>query len=366
MNIKRFHAATSREALAKARMAFGEGTLILSNRPTANGVEVVATAEDTLGAIDPGSATLHEPQLSSLQARASDEMRRPASALQASTPLHQPVEADTEQLAMSTLSFQDYVRERMLRRRHEALHGKAESAPAAPVTPGLPTFAERARHFDPEGTREQPVVREREREPEQRQMVQVISRNNPVRSIPMDLPVEPARRRNEAPTQSQQGLMNELQAMKELIEDRFNTLSWLGQARQNPIQSNLMLKLIRAGYSPALARAVLERLPEDMGAAEAVRWLMEVLERNLKTDADSTPIYEEGGIYALVGSTGVRTRPDHAGHLPRGRPRTTAQLRPHARRGGPSGPRPRCPAGSAGSAEQQENGAHRHHGHRSP
>ncbi len=35
MNIKRFHAATSREALAKARMAFGEGTLILSNRPTA-------------------------------------------------------------------------------------------------------------------------------------------------------------------------------------------------------------------------------------------------------------------------------------------------------------------------------------------
>jgi len=48
MNIKRFTAPTSREALAKARMAFGDGTLILSNRPTANGVEVVATAEDTL------------------------------------------------------------------------------------------------------------------------------------------------------------------------------------------------------------------------------------------------------------------------------------------------------------------------------
>jgi flagellar biosynthesis protein FlhF len=52
MNIKRFTAPTSREALAKARMAFGEGTLILSNRPTANGVEVVATAEDTLSALD--------------------------------------------------------------------------------------------------------------------------------------------------------------------------------------------------------------------------------------------------------------------------------------------------------------------------
>ena len=41
MNIQRFTAATSREALAKARMAFGDGTLILSNRPVENGVEVV-------------------------------------------------------------------------------------------------------------------------------------------------------------------------------------------------------------------------------------------------------------------------------------------------------------------------------------
>ena len=48
MNIQRFTGATSREALAKARMAFGEGTLILSNRQTALGVEVMATTEDSL------------------------------------------------------------------------------------------------------------------------------------------------------------------------------------------------------------------------------------------------------------------------------------------------------------------------------
>ena len=34
MNIKRFYAATAREALAKARMTFGEQTVILSNRTT--------------------------------------------------------------------------------------------------------------------------------------------------------------------------------------------------------------------------------------------------------------------------------------------------------------------------------------------
>ena len=60
MNIKRFHAATSREALAKARMAFGDGTLILSNRPTPNGVEVVATTEESLGALHSAAETVTE------------------------------------------------------------------------------------------------------------------------------------------------------------------------------------------------------------------------------------------------------------------------------------------------------------------
>jgi len=63
--------------------------------------------------------------------------------------------------------------------------------------------------------------------------------------------------------------------------------------------------MIRAGYSPSLARAVLERMPEDLSAGESVRWLMEVLERNLKTVQTDPPLYEQGGIFAMVGSTGV-------------------------------------------------------------
>ncbi|KRD14688.1 flagellar biosynthesis protein FlhF [Acidovorax sp. Root267] len=287
MNIKRFHAPTSREALAKARMAFGDGTLILSNRPTANGVEVVATAEDTLSALDGGGSagsSSNPPLLAPTPARSAPQ--RTNQAATANTLGRNPVEEDTEQLAMSTLSFQDYVRERMLRRRHEALNGPAEPQ----------TLSERSRDQEPE----------RERMP-----APAVVRHNPLRTIPMDIPPEPPRRRQEAASanliqsNNQQSVMNELHAMKELIEDRFNTLAWLGQARQNPIQSNLMLKMIRAGYSPSLARAVLERMPEELSAAESVRWLMEVLERNLKTDLVEPPLYEQGGIFAMVGSTGV-------------------------------------------------------------
>jgi flagellar biosynthesis protein FlhF len=288
MNIKRFHAATSREALAKARMAFGDGTLILSNRPTANGVEVVATAEDSLSSLDQGGSLESLTQPAAYTAPAAKSSSKASS----KAAERSPVEADTEQLAMSTLSFQDFVRERMLRRRHEALNGNAEQ------------------NIQPERTRDLSPARERDREIDrERHAAPTVQRHNPLRSLPVELPPEPPRRRAEPVATSSAsvnpGLMHELHAMKELIEDRFNTLAWLGQAKQNPIQSNLMLKMIRAGYSPTLSRAILERIPEELTAPESLRWLMEVLERNLRTDAGRPALYEEGGVYAMVGSTGV-------------------------------------------------------------
>lgn len=271
MNIQRFTAATSREALAKARLAFGEGTLILSNRPTEHGVEVVATAEDSLAALS-GAAP-------------SPVAAKPASMAPRQTPpsyreVASKVEEDAEQLAMSTLSFQDYVRERMLRRRHESNQAPAPAPAEMPVA--TPAPAERP----PRPTLTQRIAVDIEAQPK---------RPAPARK-PAPAPQAPA---------VNKVVMDELQAMKELIEDRFNTLTWLGQAKQNPIQSNMMLKMIRSGYSPTLSRAILERLPEDMDATEAVRWVMEVLERNLHTDADMPAIHEEGGIFALIGATGV-------------------------------------------------------------
>lgn len=267
MNIQRFTAATSREALAKARLAFGDGTLILSNRTTDNGVEVVATAEDALAALDQA----HE-----------SASQKPANApVRSANPSYQEVaskvEDDAAQLAMSTLSFQDYVRERMMRKRHES------AVTTIPVDRG-----------QPENAQERPRSMPADRAIEKKEAVA------PKAALP---------RKAVVPTlQSEglsQGIVDELHAMKELMEDRFNALAWLGQARQNPIQANLMLKLIRAGYSPNLSRTILERMPEEMNAAESVQWVVDVLERNLKTDAEGPLLQEEGGIFALIGATGV-------------------------------------------------------------
>jgi flagellar biosynthesis protein FlhF len=278
MNIQRFIAPTSREALAKARLTFGEGTLILSNRTTPTGVEVLATGEDTLNALDQSDL-----------AKRSKNPSAPRKPTPATAESRNQVEEDATQLSMSTLSFQDYVRERMLRRRHEAMAGNpnsmARAEAPAPVAAARPQVAP---------ARPAPQLFEADPLPQ--------FRPAPVRAAAPRPLAAPAH--TQAPAMSQ-GIVDELHAMKALIEDRFNTLTWLGQARQNPIQSNLMLKLIRAGYSPTLARTILERMPEELNAGDAIRWVMDILERNLKTDAGAQPIHEEGGIFALIGATGV-------------------------------------------------------------
>jgi len=271
MNIQRFTAPTAREALSKARMTFGEGTLILSNRPTASGVEVVATGEDTLEALDRNDQQARQNQR---------QLAAKAAPVMSANPDSQVIE-DTAQLAMSTLSFQDYVRERMLRKRHEAIAVQTAAPTAMPERQERPATPRASA----------PVTRTASLQPE----IAPIQVKKAAPRAPAVMPVA-------APSQ---GIADELHAMKVLIEDRFNTLTWLGQARQNPIHSNLMLKLIRSGYSPALARTIMERMPEDLNAGDATRWVMDVLTRNLRTDSAASAIHEEGGTYALVGATGV-------------------------------------------------------------
>ena len=163
---------------------------------------------------------------------------------------------------MSTLSFQDYVRERMMRKRQEAMladGGESETPPTANKMRAAPVAAR---------TTQTPSVPKKAAKPQGIQL--------------------------QGETVSK-GILDELHAMREMMEDRFSALAWLGQARQDPIQANLMLKLIRAGYSPNLARTVLEKLP-GLNAADSVHWVVDILERNLRTDAEGPLLHEEGGV----------------------------------------------------------------------
>jgi len=294
MNIQRFIAPTSREAMSKARRQFGDTAVILSTRQTADGFEVMAAAEESLAGIaQAGQALSPAPAVAAAVATAG-QLAAAQKTAHSST-----VGSDTEALAMSTLSFQEYVRERMLRKRREqmgegAAPAAAPVAKAAAVAPAKPFLAE------PTDPIMVPVQRHNE-PPEMAAPARRAQAPIRTRETAFEDSVPPAR----FAMQEDNRMAVELNALKDMIEERFNTLAWLGSSKQNPIQSSLMHKLIRAGYSPQLARALLERLPAEAGAGESLRWVMDAIQRNVRVAASGASLAEEGGVVALVGATGV-------------------------------------------------------------
>jgi flagellar biosynthesis protein FlhF len=235
------------------------------------------------------------------------------------------VESDVEQLQMSTLSFQDYVRQRMLKRREAELAAEASATPAepepVPAVPGLSpiaavrsrlTAARQARDgqgpaaADPLAGRDVPVLREVLREADAgRQPPQAVQ--PPLAASPIvakgmapvmaPVPAAPAASRVE-----QQEMMGELRSMRGLIEQRFGALAFMEKLQRHPRQAQLSQRLLDAGFSPALIRQLVHNLPTDMDEST---WAAGVLERNLLSGEREQALEDTGGVFALIGATGV-------------------------------------------------------------
>src|SRR4051794_33555979 len=65
MNVKKFFANSSREALRKVRDALGPDAVILSNRTTDGGVEILALANEDIASLSPpaGQEMMPEPEM---------------------------------------------------------------------------------------------------------------------------------------------------------------------------------------------------------------------------------------------------------------------------------------------------------------
>ena len=330
MNVNRFTARTSREALALVKQAFGSDAVVLSTRPCAEGVEVLAMASDGMRHIEhmSASAPAHEtvrpepvegpaardtglrqaqPERSLAQPERSavqPERTKPASRAS-------DVAADVERLSMSTLSFQDYVRERMLKRRQAALQRErraaepqreereepalepvfaaplnTESRSAAPAAAPVPT--------QPLPRHEPPVLQEEVRVPAPAAAVEA-----PRAAAAAQITIEPAA----GPRREDVAMMNELRQMKGLIEERFGALAFVDRLQRQPAQARLAQKLLDAGFSPALTRKLADGMAADITDESA--WAGAVLERNLVTNENEAALEDQGGVFALIGSTGV-------------------------------------------------------------
>src|ERR1700737_1048711 len=98
MNVKKFTAATSREALRKVRDALGPDAVILSNRPVDGVVEILALANDDVASISSPAAGTEMAQ----PAPALQHLNAAASCATPRSPAPQP-QPDFDMALMSTM-----------------------------------------------------------------------------------------------------------------------------------------------------------------------------------------------------------------------------------------------------------------------
>jgi flagellar biosynthesis protein FlhF len=287
--VKRFTAQTSRDALKLVRQVFGNDAVVLSTRPSiGGGVEVLAMPADGVGQIE--QAAVNAPVVREA-ARAEPEAapaRTPSVAAPASPRKAADAEVarDVEQLAMSTLSFQDYVRERMLKRRQAERDLAAMPPPQA--EPALMPQPQPQASPQPQPM---PTLSERFAQP-------------PVLSDAIT--PAPAHAHADASARREQAMMAELRSMKGLIEDRFGALAFMEKLQTSPRRATLTQRLLDAGFSPALIRKLAEGLPpKDASADDDTAWAASVLEQNLLAAEQEAALEDSGGVYALIGATGV-------------------------------------------------------------
>jgi flagellar biosynthesis protein FlhF len=260
---------------------------------------------------------------------------------------------------MSTLSFQDYVRERMLRRRQAALQAQertepaltpspeeqlqqrfapAAARPAARVTPptaldlgeGLvhpPQAAHAATHASRDEFDEHPPARPVRaaatpvpRQPEGR-AAQVV----PLRAEHTDLTFDQVAPRREAARpagpvadpamaealkaahEANAAMLGELRSLRAMMKERFETMAFIEKLGRTPAQAALAQRLLDGGFSAALIRKMLDAMPAEVvqGGHDELAWATQVLQRNLNTADQQPAIEDRGGVFALIGSTGV-------------------------------------------------------------
>ena len=226
MNVRKFIAATARDALRKVKETLGPDAIILSNRGIPGGVEIMAVAARDM------------------------EMIVPTREYESTLP----------------------------RRKESAASPSVESTPLRVAAPAQPAGYRTARSLPPRGARSAPAP-----------AAQPLVESAP----PPAADVVPA------------AVMEEIRTLRRIVEQQLAGFAWGEAARAQPTKTETLRHMLDAGFSPQFARDLLADLPRDLDAGQALAWVKGVAERAMLTINGETDIVDQGGIYALVGPTGV-------------------------------------------------------------
>jgi flagellar biosynthesis protein FlhF len=100
-------------------------------------------------------------------------------------------------------------------------------------------------------------------------------------------------------------LMNELRSMRGMMESQLSEISWGQTQRKEPHKAALLRQMLASGFSVSLSRYLIENLPANTTLEQGLVWIKAMMVRNLSTLGCENDMLEQGGVFALVGPTGV-------------------------------------------------------------
>ena len=207
MNVRKFTANTSREALRMLRDALGADAVILSNRNVDGKVEILAMEGDVINAIPP------------------------------------------------------------------AANVRASSAEVPDVPRITPPFRAESKLFTPPS---------------------------------FQVPPEQSRVTSAATSSSEMSeMMSEIRSMRSMLESQLAELSWTNTQQRQPQKAEVLREMLATGLSASLSRFMVAKMPDNESVQNGIEWIKSILARNLSSIDNESEILERGGVYALVGPTGV-------------------------------------------------------------
>jgi flagellar biosynthesis protein FlhF len=101
-----------------------------------------------------------------------------------------------------------------------------------------------------------------------------------------------------------QHMMREMASMKALMQRELSSMAWSGMKERSPARAAMMQMLLDSGFSPALMRELVGAVQEDATAAVARKLVTAEIQRRLPVTTHEA-LVEQGGVFALIGPTGV-------------------------------------------------------------
>ncbi|TMO24549.1 flagellar biosynthesis protein FlhF [Pseudoalteromonas sp. S4741] len=289
MKIKRFFAKDMRTALKEVKEELGVDAVIMSNKKLANGVEIVAAVDYDKAATKPPEQPQSQPAASASFAhteQSSHNFVKPepqraqpkpqakvADSLQALLERQSPRPRSAELASMFSHSGIDtsghYQEQELVQSRPKNMFEREQSAPVRPRTQADSLgFDDLDSGFDD-----------------------------------LDSPSAPGQQTMHKESSDISTMREEMNAIRQLLEHQVSGLMQQDMARRDPTRACMIDRLVGMGIEKNVAEQMACFVPDDVSRQQGWKALLNIVEDQMQTT--NNEILRQGGVFALVGPTGV-------------------------------------------------------------